>query len=66
MHIKAYNMCDGVVHADRAATQLQPNRLGLKKPITIVINCVFNPIQWEKLFEMSEEASQQIIDEYPS
>ena len=37
-----------------------------KKPITIVINCVFNPVQWEKLFEMSEEASQQIIDEYPS
>ena len=57
MHIKAYDMCDGVVHADRA---------GLKKPITIVINCVFNPVQWEKLFEMSEEASQQIIDEYPS
>ena len=38
------------------------NMCDAKKPITIVIN----PVQWEKLFEMSEEASQQIIDEYPS
>ena len=37
-----------------------------KKSITIVINCIFNPLQCEKLFEMSEEASQQTLDKYPS